>query len=449
MYADVELISNNTYKFKLFTYSIPSKFINKIQVGSIVEVNFRNKIYKAIVLEIKKNTSIYKLNEIVNLTNITINQKKLEYLKFLALSNYLNIGIVIHNLINIETFNKQNILNTKNVKNLHLSQLNEINFKFQKNIIFAASLKEISNIYRTLNNKISISFYQKTGGKEEIEKFFLIKDYKLVILLSNNFEKININNDTGYFFYDSNSTAYRLPKLNQLNIIESAYLKNSIFGGNFYFLNEFQNLEFDNTKPKLKNEFDYEIKYFISSTIKDSFHLLFNKFKSLNYYSNEEFDHPNTYNKFTDISKKEIEALILVNPKIARNNLLDSSRLIYLIRLLNYFTLNKLYIFVISNKEININKSLNSSNFQKWIDKEIDTRKKYGPNLLLKIFSIKSNEQIQNNLDGKLFGPISDNGEYFYELHLKLNKVKYLETIDIFSKLTDYEIKRVKHLWVK
>ena len=449
MYADVELISNNTYKFKLFTYSIPSKFINKIQVGSIVEVNFRNKIYKAIVLEIKKNTSIYKLNEIVNLTNITINQKKLEYLKFLALSNYLNIGIVIHNLINIETFNKQNILNTKNVKNLHLSQLNEINFKFEKNIIFAASLKEISNIYRTLNNKISISFYQKTGGKEEIEKFFLIKDYKLVILLSNNFEKININNDTGYFFYDSNSTAYRLPKLNQLNIIESAYLKNSIFGGNFYFLNEFQNLEFDNTKPKLKNEFDYEIKYFISSTIKDSFHLLFNKFKSLNYYSNEEFDHPNTYNKFTDISKKEIEALILVNPKIARNNLLDSSRLIYLIRLLNYFTLNKLYIFVISNKEININKSLNSSNFQKWIDKEIDTRKKYGPNLLLKIFSIKSNEQIQNNLDGKLFGPISDNGEYFYELHLKLNKVKYLETIDIFSKLTDYEIKRVKHLWVK
>ena len=449
MYADVELISNNTYKFKLFTYSIPSKFINKIQVGSIVEVNFRNKIYKAIVLEIKKNTSIYKLNEIVNLTNITINQKKLEYLKFLALSNYLNIGIVIHNLINIETFNKQNILNTKNVKNLHLSQLNEINFKFQKNIIFAASLKEISNIYRTLNNKISISFYQKTGGKEEIEKFFLIKDYKLVILLSNNFEKININNDTGYFFYDSNSTAYRLPKLNQLNIIESAYLKNSIFGGNFYFLNEFQNLEFDNTKPKLKNEFDYEIKYFISSTIKDSFHLLFNKFKSLNYYSNEEFDHPNTYNKFTDISKKEIEALILVNPKIARNNLLDSSRLIYLIRLLNYFKLNKLYIFVISNKEININKSLNSSNFQKWIDKEIDTRKKYGPNLLLKIFSIKSNEQIQNNLDGKLFGPISDNGEYFYELHLKLNKVKYLETIDIFSKLTDYEIKRVKHLWVK
>jgi len=128
MYADVELISNNTYKFKLFTYSIPSKFINKIQVGSIVEVSFRNKIYKAIVLEIKKNTSIYKLNEIVNLTNITINQKKLEYLKFLALSNYLNIGIVIHNLINIETFNKQNILNTKNVKNLHLSQLNEINF---------------------------------------------------------------------------------------------------------------------------------------------------------------------------------------------------------------------------------------------------------------------------------------------------------------------------------
>ena len=446
MYADVELISNNTYKFKLFTYSIPSNFLNKIQVGSIVEVKFRNKIYSAIVLEIKQSTSLSKLNEILKFTDITFDQKKLEYLKYLALSNYLNIGIVIHNLINIEAFNKQNILERKNVENLNLNQLYEMNFNFKKNIIFASSLKEISNIYNTLKNKISISFYQKTGGKEEIEQFFLIKDYKLVILLSNNFEKINIVNDTGYFFYDSNSTTFKLPKLNQLNIIESAYLKNNIFGGNFYFLNEFQNLEFDFTKPKLTNAFDYEIKYFISSSTKDSFQLLFNKYKFLNYYSNEEFDHPNTYNKFTDISKKEIEALILVNPKIARNNLLDSSRLIYLIRLLNYFKINKLYIFVISNKEININKSLNSSNFQKWVDKEIDIRKKYGPNLLLKIFSIRATEQIKNNLDGKLLGPISDNGEYFYELHLKLNKVKYLETIDIFSKLTDYEVKRVKHL---
>lgn len=449
MYADVELISNNTYKFKLFTYSIPNKFINKIKVGSIVEVNFRNKIYKAIVLELKENTSISKLNEIVKLTNIAINQKNLEYLKFLALSNFLNIGIVINNLINIENLNKQKILNSRNVENLHLNQINKNIFKFKKNIIFASSLKEISNIYRTLKDDITISFYQKTGGKEEIDKFFLIKDYKLVILLSTNFEKIIINNDTGYFFYDSNSTAFRLPKLNHLNIIESAYLKNNIFGGNFYFLNEFQNLEFDNRKPKLTNSFNYEIKYFISSSIKDSFQLLFNKFKILNYYSNEEFNHPNTYNKFTDISNKEIEALILVNPKIARNNILDSSRLIYLIRLLNYFTLNKLFIFVISNKEININKSLNSSNFQKWINKEIDTRRKYGPNLLLKIFSIKATEEIQNNLEGKLLGPIINNGEYFYELHLKLNKVKYLETIDIFSKITDYEVKRVKHLWVK
>ena len=446
MYADVELISNNTYKFKLFTYSIPRNFLNKIQIGSIVEVKFRNKIYSAIVLEIKQSTSLSKLNEILKLTDITFDQKKLEYLKYLALSNYINIGIVIHNLINIETFNKQNILDRKNIENFNLNQLNEMNFKFRKNIIFASSLKEISNIYNILKNKISISFYQKTGGKEEIEQFFLIKDYKLVILLSNNFEKINIVNDTGYFFYDSNSATFKLPKLNQLNIIESAYLKNNIFGGNFYFLNEFQNLEFDNRKPKLTNVFNYEIKYFISSSIKNSFHLLFNKYKKLNYYSNEEFDHPSSYNRLTDISNKEIEALIIVNPKIARNNLLDSSRLIYLLRLLNYFTLNKLSIFVISNKEIDINKSLNSSNFQKWVDKEIDIRKKYGPNLLLKIFSIRATEQIKNNLDGKLLGPISDSGEYFYELHLKLNKVKYLETIDIFSKLTDYEVKRVKHL---
>ncbi len=80
MYADVELISNNTYKFKLFTYSIPSNFLNKIQVGSIVEVKFRNKIYSAIVLEIKQSTSLSKLNEILKLTDITFDQKNLNIL---------------------------------------------------------------------------------------------------------------------------------------------------------------------------------------------------------------------------------------------------------------------------------------------------------------------------------------------------------------------------------
>ena len=51
MYIDVELIYNNTYKFVQFTYKVPKKFINKINIGSIVEVMFRNKKYNAVVVE--------------------------------------------------------------------------------------------------------------------------------------------------------------------------------------------------------------------------------------------------------------------------------------------------------------------------------------------------------------------------------------------------------------
>ena len=45
MFVNVELIYNNTYKFIQFTYKVPNKYKNKIHVGSIVELMFRNKKY--------------------------------------------------------------------------------------------------------------------------------------------------------------------------------------------------------------------------------------------------------------------------------------------------------------------------------------------------------------------------------------------------------------------
>ena len=44
MFADVEVISNNTYGYNQFTYSIPHKFKTKLSIGSFVRVEFRNKI---------------------------------------------------------------------------------------------------------------------------------------------------------------------------------------------------------------------------------------------------------------------------------------------------------------------------------------------------------------------------------------------------------------------
>ena len=50
MYVDVELISNNTYQNSTFTYQVPNKLKDKINVGSIVIVPFRNRDYKAIIM---------------------------------------------------------------------------------------------------------------------------------------------------------------------------------------------------------------------------------------------------------------------------------------------------------------------------------------------------------------------------------------------------------------
>ena len=52
MFADVEIISNNTYKFQLFTYSVPENLSNKIDIGSLVSVNFRNRKKTAVVVNI-------------------------------------------------------------------------------------------------------------------------------------------------------------------------------------------------------------------------------------------------------------------------------------------------------------------------------------------------------------------------------------------------------------
>ena len=58
MFADVEVISNNTYGYNQFTYSIPHKFMTKLSIGSFVKVEFRNKIVDALVVNLKSKTEI-------------------------------------------------------------------------------------------------------------------------------------------------------------------------------------------------------------------------------------------------------------------------------------------------------------------------------------------------------------------------------------------------------
>ena len=72
MFADVEVISNNTYGYSQFTYSIPHKFQSKLSIGNFVKVEFRNKIVDALVVNLKSKTEIKNSKNILKVSNSTV-----------------------------------------------------------------------------------------------------------------------------------------------------------------------------------------------------------------------------------------------------------------------------------------------------------------------------------------------------------------------------------------
>ena len=72
MYVDVELISNNTYQNSTFTYQVPNKLKDKINVGSIVNVPFRNRDYKAIIVSTSNESLIKNPKQIKKILNIPL-----------------------------------------------------------------------------------------------------------------------------------------------------------------------------------------------------------------------------------------------------------------------------------------------------------------------------------------------------------------------------------------
>ena len=447
MFANIEIISNNTYNFSTFTYEIPKKFIGKVYIGTVVEIKFRNRKLLGIILNIKDETNIKKLNTIekviLNFDNLQFN-----YLKYVASVNRINIGILIYNLFEINSYKLQHKTVNKSLTNLTFNQINEINFN-KKNIFFVPSLNHSKLLNDKLKGIIDIDYYQKFGGKDELQK--TIKNNKLsnIILLSNNFEKINIKDNSNYIFFDSNSNAFKLPKLNELNIIESAYLKNSIFGGHFIFISEFPNFEYFNQKWKSKDKYEYKIEYFISNNLKDNIELINHKYpnKIFNYYSNEQLPNLKNFNYIDDLDDSRLDTVLIQNPNISKNRILNSFKLIYLLKILNHARKNNLQIIVFSSAELDINKTLNSTNMTEWIDNEIMVRKKYGPSNLFKIYSIYSDNFIENIDSNYLLGPKKINEKYVYELQIKLHdKLDYELLQNIYKIIKDYKIKRIRHI---
>ena len=447
MFADVEVISNNTYGFNQFTYSIPQKFQTKLSIGSLVKVEFRNKIVDALVVNLKSKTHIKNSKHILKVSNRSLTKEQNLYCKYIALSNRLNCGILLHNIIDLEILRQQDILKTKSVSNINFQEFNNLKFK-SHNVFFVPSIKQANALSKELNKRLKIDFYQKFGGKDELINVLKNKKYRNIIILSNNFEKVILNEHTNYFFYDSNSPAYKLPKLNNLNIVESSYLKNHIFGGNFIYINEFPNLEFNDFYKFNIQEIDYGIEYYFSNNLKDNLELLNHKYpnKVFKVYSKETFKENKNISQHDDINNKEVNTVIINNPTISSKGLLNSYKLISLLRTLNFCIKNNLKIIIFNNKKLNIESSLNSLSLTKWANKELDTRLKYGPNKLLKVFQFELQYKLEDSSE-LVLGPIKTDAGFKYEVQIKLSKdLNYINVINLFKSLNKIELTRVRYI---
>ena len=447
MYVDVELISNNTYQNSTFTYQVPIKLKDKINLGSIVIVPFRNKDYKAIVVSISNVSLIENPKQIKKYLNVTLTKNQIKYLQQLAISYRLNVGILLYNFVDISTLKKQNVLKEQQINNIAIN--NFINFDNKKNnVFFVPSLKICKELYNYLSDYLHIDFYQRYGGKEEIDVF---KNNKLnnIILLNTNFDKLIIDNKTNYYFYDSNNSAWKLQKLNNLNVVEAAYIKNKIFGGNFSFINYFPNLEFHNEKVEINRNFSYEIEYFYGNSLQDCIDLYTIKYKGeqKHFYSNNKLPKVKELTFAEKLTEKEVEGILIVNPTLLTNNILNSYKVIYLLFLLNYAQKNNINIVVFSTTEIDINKVINSKNMSKWILKEQNTRLKFGPSLLNKVFTFNTSKKINVENNEYIRGPIELNDDFLYEINIDLNKsYDYLKIMKMFKNLKDYEISRARFI---
>ena len=447
MYVDIEIISNNTYTNNLFTYKVPNNVTDKISIGSIVSVPFRNKDYKGIVLSLTDKTDILNVKEINKYLGITLNGKHLDYLKQLAISNKLNIGIILYNLFDISNYKNQKVMNNKRIKNIPFANLKNIDTN-RNNVFFVPSLKIAKNLNNQLSKITNIDFYQKFGGKDEITNI-LSKNFKNIILLNTNFEKINLKQNTNYYFYDSNHPAWRLPKLNNLNITEAAHLKQNIFGGSFFFINEFPNLEFYNQPFEYKGDHNYELEYYIENSIEDCINLFSykNPDKVLNVYSNSPLTQTDIFTYADKVTDTKIEAILLINPTLVTNNIINSYKVIYLLSILNHAKTYNIKTIIFSTNEININKVLNSKNINKWIKKEQETRSKYGPSLLNKIFTFISKNPLKNINKNLVKGPIEKDDGYLYEINIDLQKsYDYLEIMNMYKDLKNYDLNRARFI---
>ena len=442
MFVNVELIYNNTYKFIQFSYKVPKKYDNKINVGSIVEVMFRNKKYCAVVVDVNVNKpNKVKINEIQNVL-FRLTDEQFTFLTYLSVSNFLNIGILLSEIFNVETFKIQTKNQSSSIEQYALSDIVKNISTNHKNIFVTPTLEtcnQLSN--KLLDNEVGLDFYQKTGGSEEIIDFLNSNiNFKNIVIISNNFNYFNISNDVEFHFYDTNNISYKLPKLNGLNIIELAILKQKSFGGNFKFYNIFPALDmFDSYEHYEEININNDITYIYGNNLQECINILKNKFKNNKYipYTNSELlkNELNEYTFTENLLNKDTDVYFLFNPKLSFKNTLNSLRLISLIKDLQYCEYRNIKLVLISTKEQNLKEMLKLNNINILANNELKERSTYGPNMDTKIFSLSSDSEIDTEeYKEYLLGPRKEKDRFEYEIRLILSKnLNYNKIMKLFS----------------
>ena len=195
-------------------------------------------------------------------------------------------------------------------------------------------------------------------------------------------------------------------------------------------------------------EINYGIEYYFSNNLKDNLELLNHKYpnKVFKVYSKETFPENKNISQHDDINNKEVNTVIISNPTISSKGLLNSYKLISLLRTLNFCIKNNLKIIIFNNKKLNIESSLNSSSLTKWANKELETRLKYGPNKLLKVFQFELQQKLEDSNE-LVLGPIKTESGFKYEVQIKLSKdVNYIKFINLFKSLNKIDLTRVRYI---
>jgi len=455
VYVNVELIYNNTYKFIQFTYKVPKKFINKIKIGSIVEVIFRNKKYNAVVVETNvKLSKTISTNEVKKLL-YNLSNKQFDFIKILAISNYLNMGILLSNIFNLDKFVKQDKINDKKYELKEIKSLKNNISDNHKNIFIVSSLEQCMKLNNRLtNDNIHIDFFQKTGGKNEIENILSKKlKVKNIIILSNNFNYFEVEDDSIFHFYDTNNIAFNLPKLNSMNIVELAVYKNMIFGGNYIFYNKFPALDVFNSIQHInKIDIDNKVTYLYGNNLEECINIFRTKFDSklIKPFTFSEIikDKLSGYNFADNFDEKENNMFLLLNPKISTNTTLNSIRLISLLRQLEFCKNNDIEVTMLSTKDQNFNDLFSFDNIAKLAGKEIQERVEYGPNINIKVFSFSTKtEYINEKYNDYILGPKTNNDLYEYEIRLFLsNNLNYNKIMSLFSDVSKFEPIKIRNI---